>query len=160
MQIFLFVDGHNEDGIQRVQQTFRQFQPSLHEGEPLTVAVLVVTVHVIIVVLPVACARIVRRVNVYAVHLSRIEILQELQGMVVICLDKRMPEVTVRCVADGIDGFEIRINRLPEFRDADKVVHRNINDIASVFGVTGSDTASQFRYRIEVVDLTRPQRHF
>ena len=70
--------------------------------------ILIVAIHIIVVVFPVPCACIVRRIDVDAIHLPGIEVFQKLQGMVVVRLDQRVPQVTIRRIADLVDGLEIR----------------------------------------------------
>ena len=126
MQIFFFINGDDQHGVLRIQQLFGDFQPLLHKRQPLAVAVLVVIVHIVVVVFPIASARVIRRVDVDTVHLAGIEVLQQLQGMVVVSLDERVPQVAVRRVADRVDGLEIGVNGLAEFRHADKLLHREL----------------------------------
>ena len=68
MQIFLFINGHDQHGILGIQQLFGEFQTLLHHGQPLAVAVLVVIVHIVVVVFPVPRTGVVGRVDIDAVH--------------------------------------------------------------------------------------------
>lgn len=63
----------------------------------------VTSVHIVIVIFPVLCASIVGRIDIDAVNFASIELLQKLQGMVVVRLDKCMPKITVRCIADSVN---------------------------------------------------------
>ena len=87
--------------------------------------VLVVLIHIIIVVLPILRASIVRRVNVDAIHLPRIRILQKLQRMIIVRLNHRMPEVALRRVLHLIERLQIWINRRPELRRGRQLAHGN-----------------------------------
>ena len=91
-----------------IQQLFRQLQSLLHEGKPFAVTILITVIHIIVVVFPIFCPCVVGRIDINAIHLSGIEVFQQLQGMVVVCLDQRVPQVTVRRIADLVDGLEIR----------------------------------------------------
>ena len=73
---------------------------------------LIIFINKSIVIFPFIFTCIVRRVDVDAVHLFRIQVFQQLQGMVVISLDQRMPQIAVRRIAHGVQLFEIGINRL------------------------------------------------
>ena len=89
-------------------------------------------VHIVIVD-PILVPRVVRRIDVDAIHLPGIEVFQKLQGMVVVRLDQRAPQVTVRRIADLVDGLEIRVNWLPELRHADKFLDLKLCRGALVF---------------------------
>ena len=71
-------------------------------------SILIRVVHVIVIVFPVSRPGVIGWIDVDAIHLSRIEVFQKLQGMVVVRLDQRVPQVTVRRIADLVDGLEIR----------------------------------------------------
>jgi len=126
MQIFLFIYGNDQHRILRVEQLLRQLQPLFHHGQPLAVAIGVVAIHVIVVVLPVLCAGIVGRVDIDAVHLPGVQVLQQLEGVIVVGFDQGMPEVAVRGVADSVNGFQIWIDGIAKLRDAYQLLHRNV----------------------------------
>jgi hypothetical protein len=63
-----------------VQQLLREQQPTLHEGQPLAVAVEVVALDVVVVVLPVLGAGVVRRVDVDGVDLAPVREGQRLEA--------------------------------------------------------------------------------
>lgn len=121
MEIFLFINRHNQYGIFGIEQTFGEFEALFHEGKPLGVAVGVVAVYVVVVVFPVACASIVGWVDVDAIDFAGIEVFEQLQCVVVIRFNQGMPEVTVGGIAYRIDGFERRVNGFAELGDADEV---------------------------------------
>ena len=123
MQIFFLVDGDDQHGILRVQQFFGDLQALLHHGEPFAVAIGIVAVHIVVVILPVFGSRIVRRVDVNAIDLSRIQVFQQLQRVVVVCFDQRMPQVAVRRIAYRVHPFEARVDRLPEAGDRHQIAH-------------------------------------
>lgn len=81
-------------------------------------------------------------------------------GMVVVRLDQRVPQVTVRRIADLVDGLEIRVNGLPELRHADKLINRKIFRSALVLIQAGCDAVLYFEHGIEVTDMTGFQRNF
>lgn len=70
--------------------------------------ILITVIHIIVVVFPIFRPCVVGRIDINAIHLSGIEVFQQLQGMVVVRLDQRVPQVTVRRIADLVDGLEIR----------------------------------------------------
>ena len=158
MQIFLFVNGDDQHGVLRIQQLFGELQTFLHHGQPLAVTVLVVIVHIVVVVFPVLCAGIVGRIDIDAVNFSGIEVFQKLQSMVVICLDERVPQVAVRCVADRVNGLEIGVNGLAEFRHADKLLHRELCRGAFVLIEAGGNTVLDLEHGIKIVDMAGFER--
>ena len=61
------------------------------------------TIHVIVVVLPVFCTGVIRRINVYAIYLLCIEIFQKLQRMVIIRFNQGMPKAAVRSILHSVN---------------------------------------------------------
>mgnify|MGYP005848308231 CR=1 FL=1 len=61
-------------------------------------AISVRAVHIIVIIFPILGSRVIGRVDVNAVHLFCIQILQQLESMVVIGFDEGMPKIAVRCV--------------------------------------------------------------
>ncbi|MDU5890133.1 MAG: hypothetical protein E6Z24_09260, partial [Dialister sp.] len=59
-------------------------------------------VHIVVVVLPVLCASVIRRIDVDAIYHLCIQILQQLQRMVIIRLNQRMPKAAIRSVLHAI----------------------------------------------------------
>ena len=95
--------------------------------------ILIAVIHIIVIVFPVSRPCVIGWIDVDAIHLSGIEILQKLQGMIIVRLDQRVPQVTVRRIADLVDGLEIRVNWLPELRHADKFIDLELCRGALVF---------------------------
>ena len=87
-------------------------------------SVLVISIHVVVVVLPIPCTTIIGRVDVNAVHFSCVQVFQQLEGMVVVCLDQGMPKVAVRRVAHRIQWLKIGIDGFSELCYRDQSVHR------------------------------------
>ena len=89
---------------------------------------LIIFINKSIVIFPFIFTCIVRRVDVDAVHLFRIQVFQQLQGMVVISLDQRMPQIAVRRIAHGVQLFEIGINRFAKlgyrYQAIQRLIHR------------------------------------
>ena len=86
----------------------------------------ITSVHIVVVVLPVPCSRIVGWIDIDTVHLTSIEILQQLQGMVIVRFDQCMPKVAVRRIADRVDRLQIRINWLAKFRNGNKIIQSKL----------------------------------
>ena len=61
------------------------------------------SIYIVIVVFPVLGTSIVRRINVYAVHLLCIEIFQKLQRMVIIRFNQGMPKAAVRSILHSVN---------------------------------------------------------
>ena len=85
-------------------------------------------------------------------------VLQQLQGMVVVRLDQRVPQVAVRGVADRVDGLEIGVNRLAEFRHADKLLHRKLCRSAFVLIEASGNTVLDLEHGIKIVDMAGLER--
>ena len=100
MQVFLLINGDNQNRIRRIQQLFSEFQAALHERKPFAVTVSIIAIHIVVVVFPVLCAGIVGRVDIDAVHLTRIQIFQKLQGVIVVRFNQRVPKIAIRCIAN------------------------------------------------------------
>ena len=62
----------------------------------------IVAIHIVVIVFPVSRPCVIGRVDVDTIHLSGIEVFQQLERMVVVRLDQRVPQVAVRRIADGI----------------------------------------------------------
>ena len=124
MKILLLIYSNDKDRILRVQEFLCEFKSSFHHRQPLAMSVHIVSVNIVAVVFPVLrIFFVIRRVDVDAIDLACVHILKKLKSMVVICLDKRMPKITVRCIADSIDWLQIRINWLAEFGYNKDVIH-------------------------------------
>ena len=65
-------------------------------------AISICTVHIVVIVFPVTSPCVIGWVDVDTIHLSGIEVLQQLERMVVVRLNQRVPQVAVRRIADGI----------------------------------------------------------
>ena len=118
----------------------------------------VTSVHIVIVIFPVLCAGIVGRVDIDAVHLARIQVFQKLQGMVVVRFDERVPQIAVRRVADRVDGLEIGVNGLAEFRHADKLLHWELCRGAFVLIEASGNTVLNLEHGIKIVDMAGLER--
>lgn len=116
----------------------------------------VVLIYIIAIVFPVfGVFLIIGWVDVDTIHLASVQVLQQLQGMVVICLDERVPKVAVRRIADRVDGLEIGVNGLAEFRHADKLLHRELCRGAFVLIEAGGNTVLDLEHGIKIVDMGR-----
>ncbi len=155
MQIFLFIDGHNQHGIFRVEELLCQLQPPLHKRKPFTVTVAVGTVHIVVVVFPVLRTGVVGRIDIDAVHFAYIEILQKLQGMVVVRLNECMPKVTVGRILHTVNGREAGENRLTELGNGYKLILRNLLCFAGNLAAADSRIAIYLDDRIGLTDFIR-----
>ena len=72
MQIFLFINCNDQHRLGGVEQLFCKLQPLLHHGEPFAVAILVAAVNIVVVVFPITRTRVVRRIDIDAIHLAGI----------------------------------------------------------------------------------------
>ena len=124
MQILFFVDGNYQNRISRIEQTLRQFQTFLHHRQPLAMPVGIVAVHIVVIVFPVTSPCVIVWVDLDTIYLSSIEVFQKLQGMVIVRLDQRVPQVAVRRIADGIQRLQIGIDGLTELGHANQRIHR------------------------------------
>ena len=138
MQIFLFINGYDQYGIFGVEQLFGKLQPPLHEGEPLTMAVAVCSIYIIVIVFPVLRSSVVGRIDIDAVHLSGIEILQKLQCMVIIRFNQCMPKVAVWRIANGSQGLQIWIDGFSKLSNTNDIFQSKINRLVSLFAL-GAD---------------------
>src|SRR6266536_2021733 len=77
----------------------------------------VIDVDVIIVVLPIASASIVRRVDIDAVDLARVEVAKELECMMVVGFDQRVPGCVCRTILNLVHRYESRENTISELPD-------------------------------------------
>ena len=62
----------------------------------------IVAIHIVVIVFPVSRPCVIGWVDVDTIHLSGIEVLQQLERMVVVRFNQRVPQVAVRRIADGI----------------------------------------------------------
>lgn len=133
----LLVDGHDEHGVARVEQLLGQLEAALHHREPLGVLVGVVPVYVVVVVLPVVVTRVVRRVDVDAVHLAGVGECEHLERMVVLAVDDDLVgPVAAPLHAAGLP--EPRVDGLVVLRHGDEVPH---GDLARPLLVSVVDSA-------------------
>ncbi len=79
---------------------------------------------------PVAGAGVVGWVDVDAIHLTRVEIMQGLQGMEVVGLDQDVPGRIRRAILDTRQGDQGGKYRLAELAHHDQLVHRKSPDVA------------------------------
>jgi hypothetical protein len=69
---------------------FSEDEPALHKRQPLAVAVVVSVIDIIVVVFPVACPRVIRRIDVDAVDLPSMGELERLEYVVVFAFNDDM----------------------------------------------------------------------
>lgn len=86
-QVFLLVDRNDQNGVRGLEQTLGQQQATFDERQPFGVAVGVGVVDIVVVVLPVAGASVVGRVDVNRVYPAFVCEEQRLEGVVVLGVD-------------------------------------------------------------------------
>src|SRR5574344_1953571 len=81
----------------------------------------VVSVDIVVIILPVLRAGVVGRVDVDAIDLSGVKILQKLKRVVIVGLDERMPEIAATML-NLVHLLKIRKDRLSEKRDRNQFI--------------------------------------
>ena len=154
MKILFFVDGNYQNRISRIEQTLRQFQTFLHHRKPLAVPVGIVAIHVVVIVFPVTSPCVIGWVDVDTIHLSGIEVLQQLECMVVVRLDQRVPQVTVWRIADCVQWLQIGIDGLTELGHTHQHIYRQHDALLRRLVETGSLSILDFLYIVDVRNLS------
>ncbi len=110
----MLVDGADEHPV-GAQQALGQAQTALHERQPFRVSPRVGAVDVVVVVLPVPGAGVVGGVDVDAVDLTLVEVVEHLEHVVVLAADNRVGPGCRGATGAGVaDGKEGRVGRLAE----------------------------------------------
>ena len=120
----LFVDGHDEDRVVRVEELLGQHQAAPHERQPFRVTVGVVAVNKVVVVLPVLGSGVVRRVDVDAVDLPGVSELEHLQRVMVLGVDDDLGGL-VAATLDRADPFQTWVDRFAELGDDCEIIDRH-----------------------------------
>lgn len=105
MQIFFFIYSYDQNGVLRIKELLCDLQALLHHGEPLAMPISIRAIHVVVVVLPVFRTGVIRRIDVDAVHLLCVQVFQQLERVVVVRLNQRMPKVAIWSVLNCIQRF-------------------------------------------------------
>ena len=84
---FVLVDCGNQNRFFWIQKFLCNLQASLHEGQPLAMAIQVIFTNIVVVVLPVLGTRIVGGINIYRVDLPPMGVRQRLQHMEIFAVD-------------------------------------------------------------------------
>jgi len=156
MKILFFINGHNQHRISRIKQSLCDFQPFLHHRQPFAMPIGICVIYIIVVIFPVPRASVVRRINVDTVHLAGIEVLEKLQSMVIVRLNERMPQVTVRCVLDYIHRDKLRIDGVAEFRYRYQFVNCYLLRLSAVFEHTSRHTVRDLEHAIDDIHRAVP----
>ena len=131
------VNCDDEYGALGVQQTLCKLKTPLHECQPFAVPPTVIAVDVVVVVFPVPRSGVVRRVDVDAIHFARVQILQQLQRVVVVGLDQRVP----RCIGPAVRHRVLRHqcwkNRFAELAHHHQLVQREFGRVGRCTRRTG-----------------------
>ena len=117
-------------------------------------AISVRAVHIIVIVFPILGPCIIGRVDVNAVHLFCIQVLQQLESMVVIGFDEGMPKVAVRRVLHKVQRLQRGINRLPKFRHSNDIAHLERFLLMCLSTITQHSIPINFQNGINVTDIT------
>ena len=72
----------------------------------------VALIHIVVVVFPIACAGVVRRVYVNHVHLALVAIKQKLEGVEIVGVDEQMPRFVRPAAFNTLHRHKRRINRV------------------------------------------------
>ena len=115
-------------------------------------------INIIVIILPVTCPCVIRRVDVDAVHLSGIKILQQLKGMIIICLNQSMPKITVRSVTNSVDWFQVWVNWLSKFSNRDKIIDRELYRFCLAALYANSFSIFDLQHLVEVTDISSLKR--
>ena len=118
--------------------------------------VLVIAVHIVVVVFPILRACIVGGIYINTIYLARVEIAEQLESVIVIRLDERMPEITVRRVLYGVDGREIGVDRIAKLRYSDKFLHGDVRGFSSRALDAVRSFAIDFFNTIELLQVSLP----
>ena len=113
----------------------------------------IVAIHIVVIVFPVSRPCVIGWVDVDTIHLSGIEVLQQLERMVVVRFNQRVPQVAVRRIADGIQRLQIGIDGLTELGHANQRIHRKHDALLRRLVETGSLSILDFLYIVDVCDL-------
>ena len=149
----MFVNRHNQNRVTRIQKFFGKLEPLFHHRKPFAVPIFVARVDIIVVIFPIACAGVIRRVNVNAINLAAVKIFEQLERVIVIRLNERVPERGIGCVTDGIERLKIRINRIAELSNADYFVLVESQFLTVRNSDAKNFVADNFRYSIKFVKL-------
>ena len=118
-------------------------------------AISVRAVHIIVIVFPILGPRIIGRINVNAVHLFCIQILQQLERMVVIGFDEGMPKIAAWCIFHKIQRLQRGINRLPKFRHSNDIAHLERFLLVCLSAVTQYSIPVDLKNGIYITDIAR-----
>ena len=112
MQILVLINRNDQHRIGGIENFLCEQQPPLHHREPLAVTIFIRAVDVIIVVLPIARAGVVRRIDVNAIDLALgANVLQQPKRVIILRLDQHMPKRGIGSVDDFVQFPKTRINR-------------------------------------------------
>src|SRR3989338_10062334 len=89
MCLFVVINRTNQHAI-IFQEIFCQIETMAYKREPLAVSVFVVLIYIVIVVFPVFCAGVVRRINVDKINILFVRIVKNRKREVVITLDHQI----------------------------------------------------------------------
>ena len=132
MQVFFFINGNDQHRIIRIQQSLSDFQPFLHERQPLAVTVFVGSVHVVVIIFPVPGAGVIRRIDIDAIHLTCVQVFQKLQCMVVVRFDQCVPQFAVRRITNFSQGLKAGVDGITQLCRCNEISNVEFYRLAAV----------------------------
>src|SRR3546814_7809364 len=88
------VDSYNQHRIRRIQQLLRHQQTPLYHCQPFAMTVEIVALNIIVVVLPILCPSVVRRIYIDSIHLTPMWVGQRFEDVIGFTIDDRTEEQT------------------------------------------------------------------
>ena len=113
-------------------------------------------INIIIVILPILCPRIIRRININTVNLPSIKVFQQLQCMIIVCFNQCVPKITIRSIANTVNRLQIWINRLTKLSNTYKLIHRDFFLFLSHLVVADCNTIFDGIHLIHLADYSSP----
>lgn len=120
---------------------------------------MVIVVHVIVIVFPVTCTSVVGRINIDTVHLACVKVFQKLQCVVIVCLNERMPQITIWSIFHSIHWNKLWINGIAEFRHGDKTIDGEFMLRLICLSQAGCNTILNLQNGINIIYLSFLERN-
>lgn len=89
-------------------------------------SVTVCGINIIVIIFPIFCSTVIRRVYVNTIHLFRVEVFKKLQRMEIVSFDQRMPQVAIGCIFYTVYRDKGRKNRLAKLRHSNERIKRTL----------------------------------
>lgn len=88
--------------------------------------VTVCEINIVVIIFPIFCPTVIRRVYVNAINLFRVEVFKKLQRMEIVSFDQRMPQATAGRIGYAVHRDKGRKNRLAKLRHGNERVNRTL----------------------------------